>query len=351
MQKLIQFEVTHRNMKRLLINNGNALVVGNKALIIETPIIWNQQFEISKHNDSTTVNGVTFTWIGNTLKLSGVASENITLLNYFWWNKEEKNHKYFVNRTLVDKLSINSNVYNGISLNNISTFQTGGTKNAAYADGQAFIIKIKANTDFGEESLLQIDIFDLTRMFGEGNEPTTIKNFQELIYLGEVVQLVKNGNFSEGKTQWLIKNGGWTIENETAIVTKAGGSSGMGGIIYQNGPFYSSHKYYLKAQLASPNVSTCFAFHASGGTVSGNTMVTTSETNLTLVDDVLSPVRDTCIIAIRAGSSASGMNSYGIADNVNCIDLTEMFGSGKEPSIYSCRILFAKNYYKYYNSN
>lgn len=133
-------------------------------------ITWNQVFHISQWNLSNpiTVSGVTMRRNGNDIVFSGKATADINRSNVFWWKGEVKDHKFIVRRKLKDKVTFVNNMYTGIALNSY-TIQTGKTPSS---DGQVVYVRIPNGTDFGDGESVCINLFDLTLMFGAGNEPT-----------------------------------------------------------------------------------------------------------------------------------------------------------------------------------
>ena len=125
-------------------------------------------------------NGITITPKGDgiTWTISGTATSDVRISNWIWWANEVLNHKFVLKRTLTNKVTLTQNVYSGISMNNTSTIQTGKSPNPSYPNGQAFVLSIPSGTSFGSGEELKINMYDLTLIYGAGNEPATFDDFK-----------------------------------------------------------------------------------------------------------------------------------------------------------------------------
>lgn len=162
-------------------------------------------------------------------------------------------------------------------------------------------------------------------------------------------QLVKNGNFANGYTNWTTPNNATiTIDsNKVVTITKTNGSS-MGAMFASNvTSVNTSHKYYISAQLADGTVSAAFGFHTSAGSVSSNTVLYSDSTILKKYSAVVQPIRTTDILFVRCGFSATANGSTCKCANIICTDLTAMFGSGNEPTAAQFDKMFPLLYYPY----
>lgn len=162
-------------------------------------------------------------------------------------------------------------------------------------------------------------------------------------------QLVKNGNFANGYTDWTTPNNATiTIDsNKVVTITKTNGS-GIGALFASNvTSVNTSHKYYISAQLANGTVSAAFGFHASGGSVSSNTVLYSDSTTLKKYSAVVQPIRTTDILFVRCGASATANGNTCKCANIICIDLTQMFGSGNEPTVEQFKEMFPLHYYPF----
>ena len=88
---------------------------------------------------------------------------------------------------------------------------------------------------------------------------------------------------------------------------------------------------YAKSNTTDEKIS--FGFHTSSGTVSTNTIVDTQESTYQKLSLIASPVNNTDVLVLRAGSADSDNGVSGSAYNVMCIDLTKIYGSGNEPTV------------------
>ena len=140
-------------------------------------LVWNQVFEISGGGSIHTTNGVTISKDKNDFILSGTATADISIFNYFAHNFEISGHKYIVkHNAAVYGIRFSNNNYSGISLNNITSVQVGKDHSSA----QRVKVLIDEGTTFGDETRIRISVFDLTLMFGSDNEPSTVEEFEAM---------------------------------------------------------------------------------------------------------------------------------------------------------------------------
>lgn len=164
-------------------------------------------------------------------------------------------------------------------------------------------------------------------------------------------QLVKNGNFINGTNDWTNFSSTISVANNQLTIVKTTTSS-YGGIAIPTfgGSINTSHKYYIKATVksSSSSVEMIYGFHASNYTVNGNTMLSSTSTEWTTISGIVSPKANNCILLLRVGMASTPVNTTGYGKNIQCIDLTTMFGAGNEPqTAEEFETMFPAIYYDY----
>lgn len=155
---------------------GNGMITNIKG----NSTIWNQVFEITSGNTSASSNGITYSRSGNVITLSGTASAAVTFSNIFEHNFEKKDHKYIVRNNTPSGVSLNTNIYSGTSINNTNSIQTG----VAHSNPQKITVTVTSGTNLGTGTKIIVNVFDLTEMFGAGNEPSTVEAFNAIVPSG-----------------------------------------------------------------------------------------------------------------------------------------------------------------------
>ena len=233
----------------------------------------------------------------------------------------------------------------------------------------------------GSVTIKNMMALNLTRMFGDGNEPTAtqFKNLFPLDFYtqnsGSLLnftaaqliskdnsltvidtldlnittltgrtgkpqnwnQLLENGDFSNnGSSGWTKRNSSTSVTDNVVTVVKSSASgTGIGGIIAHTIPNLStSHKYYLSSYNRTNTSGTgmVMGFHASSGSVSSNTTVSNGSEVLVKKTLISSPKANTNLYTLRIGSASSASGVSGSATKCMCIDLTLIYGAGNEPS-------------------
>ena len=210
------------------------------------------------------------------------------------------------------------------------------------------------------------NVFDLTQMFGSGNEPSTVADFEALFPLsnysytqGELVsfgenklkfnQLVDNGNFATS-ARWSGQTGTVSISDSVCSFTLSSNANYVA--LRQNETAVQTaivgHKYLAIAELKSPK-DTNVGFWLCGKYNSDGQPFVIANTR----------TRVSAIINYDTSSSNYGFNIYPnittkLATNdvvefyyVMLIDLSVMFGVGKEPTAEEFRTMFPNDYYAY----
>lgn len=234
-----------------------------------------------------------------------------------------------------------------------------------------FAIRISEGTSLTNKIVKPI-VIDLTDWFGSGNEPATVEDFKAKFnkdYYGYCPtaikltqmqinaeptygynQLIQNGNFINGTTNW--NSSGCLISVNNNILTVRDNTNTNDAFAFtQNvvNPFILNHKYFISCKIKYtdntnfrivrtryPNIinltetlTTDFVTYSGIGEV-------TSSSNLSIFG----------IQFLKYGVTLT-TSSYDFKDIVY-VDLTEWFGSGNEPStVQEFRQRFYKDYYPY----
>lgn len=249
-------------------------------------------------------------------------------------------HKVFVYNDKFDSslgIAITGNITTSlIRCNSIGTILEG-----------VYRLRITKDYDFvnlhpvGDEYRLKMCIFDLTAMFGSGNEPSTAQEFAERLgyasiedvpyvpynegtVMGagdgqKVSQLVENGDFSDGTNGWEIGGDYSLVYNYLHIeYTK-------NAVTNQITSIYSSNKYLINFRARS-NSSTIYFL---GGNINNSNYVDTWN----IYSKVYQPKQDyinsnrTLVYLYNETT-----DKYIDIEYITLFDLTEMFGAGNEPS-------------------
>ena len=150
-------------------------------------------------------------------------------------------------------------------------------------------------------------------------------------------QLVKNGDFSAGTTGWESAAASATMSVTNGVMTIAKAISSAGGIVIMDNPFqaFAAHKYYISvyAKSNSAGVAVGLGFHDSVVyLIAGNTILLTSSLTYEHLSGIVSPVNNSDILAMRVGYASSAMGVSGSFKDIRCIDLTDLYGAGNEPT-------------------
>ena len=166
-------------------------------------------------------------------------------------------------------------------------------------------------------------------------------------------QLLVNGNF-DGLTGWTAyMSATATVSNNVVTVTKSDSSSGLGGILYTATTGNTSHKYYIAGSLCTntSGVSIFLGFQTTSYTVGGNSYLEGTTSSFQRLSMVTSPKNSTDKITIRVGTGAAAVGSSGQAKELICVDLTDLYGSGNEPTAAQFEAQYPEPYYAYYPLN
>ena len=201
-----------------------------------------------------------------------------------------------------------------------------------------------------------IMIVDLTETFGAGNEPT-IQEFEELLvklpdgfvgatinplvsfnYFEErkadkqglelvpVTNMIKNGDFSNGQTNWVVNAGNPIVDGNKVVVDSTEVSSQL---VQNDLPLTVGHKYYAAVKVNCTRYNAGYiGYHLTGwhNSLNGKQEVTDG---LELVSGIHTATESTGRMFVGGQSSA---DLDGTVEDVILVDLTEAFGEGNEPT-------------------
>lgn len=169
-------------------------------------------------------------------------------------------------------------------------------------------------------------VFGSFAVFADELDSNAIYNFN---------QIYQNPTFNSDS--FITSYGATYSVNDSVIVTNDQYNSG----VYLNSTLYNTnHKYYIIIRLSSSLSTTVYVACRSSRDNIINTQVDVSTYNL--------------YIDYGINASSYGGVTYITSDSVDfiihsfsCIDLTQMFGTGKEPTLEQCEQIFTADYYNY----
>ena len=306
-------------------------------------IVWNQLLDKSKYPATTTKNGVTFTNNGDgTITANGTATANADFRLMDEKYKILANHKCLivggVNKNAVvrfsgDPTSVWTDAGNGVITN-----QT--------VDTTAYNFSIRVNSGTAVSNLIfKPQLFDLTQMFGAGNEPATPEEFRAIFpddyypyNAGELKTIVPTSVEASGveRFQLLDKSkfrattttNGVTFTNNGDGTITVNGTGGLNDVYYNLVPpaAKSGHKYMLYGcpTGGSSNtydiVNTIYRSGRYSGSFSdmGNGVISRAlEEGETFTSNIF---------------IAEGYTANNLVFKPQLFDLTQMFGAGNEPA-------------------
>lgn len=216
---VVDSEINFRRSGGGAISDGVARIEAIKG----NSVVWNQKYP----DDFTfTMYGVTSTSINGLISIEGTVEKAITQLYPFTAN--ELNHKYlFV-------LSGTSSQMEGkrFQLHNRNTHSviSGGFaylfhENTDASSGRYFGLSGFSVGDVISENNIRVNQYDLTQMFGAGNEPTTIEEFYSRIPMGVDLNAYNEGEVIHMDVQSIKSQGvnAWDEEWEQGLITDKDG--------------------------------------------------------------------------------------------------------------------------------
>lgn len=196
-------------------------------------VVWNQIIPIQSNSLTQTVNGVTLTdnrdgsYSVSTTSAGATADASFTIKTIYAIGSE---HKWFFsgcpNGGSTSTYYVN--VFGGIDIGN------GGLINYGTYGG-VYVINVKAGCVITNAITFRPKLVDLTKMFGAGNEPTTVEQFYELLPEGVDINAYNGGEIVDANYKG-IKTTGFNQFNGTYAKV-------LGGVKYYLGGTYTSIGY------------------------------------------------------------------------------------------------------------
>ena len=325
-------------------------------------IVWNQQIPYSKKAFSTSTSNAYYR-VDTTL-FSG--------------------HKYYL--SVLQKTTLETAPARNVLLLQGSTYDSeSGTGSDRLQKGRYSAIITCTNSGSGyfvkwTTANAEYDNFmavDLTKMFGsddaikaalgvstleEQDLVTAATNFEKLFpnsyypYCeGRLVNLggygvkwnqnVENGDFSNGNSGW---SGITSVSSGVATKILASTGSSATAPIGQNKQYTINHKYLFIATVKSNNSATRITLSPTGASSDGSTEYAYYGDWTTIRYIWTGVEREGSKLVIRGNNSLDPNTDINFSiKNVMCIDLTEMFGPGSEPTLEEFEAMFPDEYYEY----
>lgn len=313
-----------------------------------------QLLDKSKYPATTTMNGVTYTNNGDgTISLKG--TRGATGDSYYritWTQNIIKEHVYCLLGVIKDSgveqycLSVTG----GKTLYD----RGSGDIETNLIDRRELIISLPANTTV--DTIVKPQLFDLTEMFGPGNEPKTVAEFKakfpdelypyspncwltsykNISKVGDVCQLLDKSKYEQTKTV----NGITFTNNGDGTITANGTAEG------------EAAEFFLLRNTRVGNKTHKFLL-SSGAELSGYRFIAMNDGQLNVCfvalsgsDCIFTPTSD--IYFIRIIIAVDGAQTNNVVFKPQLYDLTEMYGEGKEPkTVEEFRAKFPNEMYDY----
>lgn len=204
--------ITHRFETDTDTAYAKTVPTGGKLMSVKSvggrSIVWNQMVDFSKSKE-TTADGVTVTFSGDgivTLNGTSIKDGNLIAVAII---KNMKDHKYLmIANPLSDvygagKLLFTSQVY-GADTTGHGAIIVNGSSNATWY----YTLYVYNGVTY-DNVKLQPQIFDLTAMFGSGNEPSSVEAFEAMFpadyyphNVGEIISAGTESVVEQGKNLW-----------------------------------------------------------------------------------------------------------------------------------------------------
>ncbi len=329
----------------------NAGVPAKDYTVKGKTIVWNQLLDKSKYPVTTTTNGVTFTNNGDgSIAVNGTATDvSGFLLFSSYADSLIPGHKYLISGS-PNNASINAYIQCYDSINRQWLRDTGGGSIAIFpkviGPNTGSFIRIRIAGGYTANNLVfKPQLFDLTKMFGAGNEPTTPAEFRAMFpddyypyNAGELKSIVPTSIEASGieRFQLLDKSkypattttNGVTFTNNGDGTITVNGTGGLNDVYYNLVPpaAKSGHKYMLYGcpTGGSSNtydiVNTIYRSGRYSGSFSdmGNGAISRAlEEGETFTSNIF---------------IAEGYTANNLIFKPQLFDLTQMFGAGNEPA-------------------
>lgn len=141
--------------------------------------------------------------------------------------------------------------------------------------------------------------------------------------------------------------GGMNVDVNDGVATFKAEGNWYG--LIQDVHVLENHKYYFGCDVKSdiPN-NTILAPYTDNVAFNEGVFKLTSDqwTHVSRIE-VAKKTADDCSIGVRAAGSTTVIGATISCKNIQCVDLTQMFGEGNEPTLEQCREIFANESYPY----
>lgn len=167
----------------------------------------------------------------------------------------------------------------------------------------------------------------LSRKTGGGNITDGSAVIKEVDGVKPIVwnQMVKNGNFADGADGWFFDGSG-SVSNNEATVTANSSVTGA----YSRLSIIKEHKYLIELDVKVSELKSVRVYF--GTNVNNNISAPITTANLYVkCGGIIKAIQDENLLQINSNLSVGETITI---KNVYCIDLTQMFGAGNEPSTY-----------------
>lgn len=323
--------------------SGNGAFVTNSAgvpakdyTVKGKSIVWNQLMDKSKFEANKTSGGVTFTNNGDgSVTVNGTATADA---EYFLIGPSDKfgvvGHKYFLCgcpfRGSYNTYKISSSIeLNGTWKDGFSDDGTaGGNISRALSSGEIIHIEIAVKSGYAANNLVfKPQLFDLTEMFGAGNEPATVAEFSAMFpddyypyNAGELKSVVPTSVEASGAERFQM------FQNPNFSNTVVDTREDVGFSVQQ---LASPYEVFFYRRLQEPGlVSGVFTIPVSGKCrIKHNGSV--ADIDFYYFTSVKNHKYYIYINFTSTNPTVAGGVTY---DKAQFFDLTEMFGAGNEPA-------------------
>ena len=324
----------------------NAGVPAKDYTVKGETVVWNQMLDKSKYPATTTINGVTFTNNGDgTITVNGTATANAIFAPISQGNPISivSGHKFlFISCPSGGSMSTYYSDLKKVPEDE-SFYDVGrGVVVATTSTTTGLRFNIRVFSGYTANNLVfKPQLFDLTQMFGAGNEPATPAEFRAMFpddyypyNAGELKTIVPTSVEASGveRFQLLDKskypatttiNGVTFTNNGDGTFTVNGNATNSAYIQLNIITMKLGHKYLIN----DGDAGVSFGSYCTYLNVTGSNVANTSSSNeiniYTANQNIL------CVCYIRV---SSGIEVPTVVFKPQLFDLTEMFGAGNEPA-------------------
>ncbi len=301
----------------------------------------NQQIYQMYNTIDPSLTGLTVTFVNGVLSVSGTA--DVTLNIKFLDNGDlVANHKYYFNAPTGSSTS----GYRPYFATSVDSYTTDSIITWTSGKG-SFNIRVNGGTSTGFSYYPQF--IDLTQMFGPGFEPTTVDQLKAIIDLDKYIPhnpgtfIHNNATYEVNKWNQLVNLtnasgtiGGVAYTINNGRVTFNGTCSASNNLVLQNISILSNHKYLLTNYPQQMPIS---AIPRNTLQVYEQNIINVYLTENDTVNGRIETASGSGTAVLRA--RIDNGQTYSMSFFPQFIDLTDIFGAGKEPStVDECKLRF-----------